>query len=429
MTVTRARRRRRRRASGARRRRAGARSITQALDRAARRARQSTSRCRWRWWRRSRACITVGEGVSDPEALWRALAPGLDAGARRAASAARAREGEALAPICARGSAALETMQHDLARADRARRPITIARSCAIALERALKPGEVDPQRLAQEIAILADKADVTEELTRLAAHLDRVRAARRRGRAPSGRRLDFLTQELNREVNTIGAKSQSAHVRGARRRRQGRVERLREQIQNVEVSMEHATKPRGLLLVVSSPSGAGKTTLCHRLIAEFPEVVFSVSYTTRPMRRGEEDGVDYHFVDDATFDAMVDERRVRRVGRTCTATATARPSPRCARRSRADATCSSTSTTRAAASSRRAFEREAVLVFVLPPSLEVLERAPAQARHRRARGDRAPAHQGARRVRSSTASTSTSSSTTTCRAPTTGCARSTWRR
>ena len=58
----------------------------------------------------------------------------------------------------------------------------------------------------------------------------------------------------------------------------------------------------RGLLIVVSSPSGAGKTTLCHRLIEEFPEVMFSVSYTTRPRRRGEEEGIDYHFVDDAEY-------------------------------------------------------------------------------------------------------------------------------
>src|SRR6187551_3751117 len=65
--------------------------------------------------------------------------------------------------------------------------------------------------------------------------------------------------------------------------------------------------KPRGLLIVVSSPSGAGKTTLCRRLIGEFPNIVFSVSYTTRPMRRGEEDGVDYHFVDRAVFDKMVE--------------------------------------------------------------------------------------------------------------------------
>lgn len=61
-----------------------------------------------------------------------------------------------------------------------------------------------------------------------------------------------------------------------------------------------------GLLLVVSSPSGAGKTTLCKRLLAERPELRFSVSYTTRPPRSGERDGVDYHFVSDATFDDMV---------------------------------------------------------------------------------------------------------------------------
>jgi guanylate kinase len=60
------------------------------------------------------------------------------------------------------------------------------------------------------------------------------------------------------------------------------------------------------LLILVSSPSGAGKTTLCQRLLAEFPELHFSVSTTTRPMRGGEVDGVDYHFVDDAEFDRLV---------------------------------------------------------------------------------------------------------------------------
>jgi len=62
----------------------------------------------------------------------------------------------------------------------------------------------------------------------------------------------------------------------------------------------------RGVLAIVSSPSGAGKTTLTHRLLAEFPELEFSVSYTTRPQRPGETDGKDYHFVDGETFDRMV---------------------------------------------------------------------------------------------------------------------------
>jgi guanylate kinase len=62
----------------------------------------------------------------------------------------------------------------------------------------------------------------------------------------------------------------------------------------------------RGVLLVVSSPSGAGKTTLCNRLRAEYPDLGFSVSYTTRPPRRGEVDGVHYHFVDMARFQEMI---------------------------------------------------------------------------------------------------------------------------
>jgi guanylate kinase len=62
----------------------------------------------------------------------------------------------------------------------------------------------------------------------------------------------------------------------------------------------------RGVLVIISSPSGAGKTTLCRRLLAEFPRLGFSVSYTTRRPRGNERDGVDYFFVDDARFDAMV---------------------------------------------------------------------------------------------------------------------------
>jgi len=62
----------------------------------------------------------------------------------------------------------------------------------------------------------------------------------------------------------------------------------------------------RGLLFVLSAPSGAGKTTLARRLVAAHPEAYFSVSYTTRAPRGQERDGVDYHFVDDATFDQMI---------------------------------------------------------------------------------------------------------------------------
>jgi len=70
--------------------------------------------------------------------------------------------------------------------------------------------------------------------------------------------------------------------------------------------SSSHERTERGVMLIVSSPSGAGKTTLCRQLTAEFPQLTFSVSYTTRPRRGREVEGVDYHFVDDAAFDRMV---------------------------------------------------------------------------------------------------------------------------
>ena len=62
-----------------------------------------------------------------------------------------------------------------------------------------------------------------------------------------------------------------------------------------------------GLLLVLSAPSGAGKTTLAHRMVTEFPEAEFSVSYTTRAPRGQEKQGRDYHFVDVPTFRQMMD--------------------------------------------------------------------------------------------------------------------------
>src|ERR1043165_917097 len=74
---------------------------------------------------------------------------------------------------------------------------------------------------------------------------------------------------------------------------------------------MLYDVTPRGTLLIVSSPSGAGKTTLTRRLLAEFSgspsQLGFSVSYTTRPQRPGEVDGRDYHFVTTEEFQAMVE--------------------------------------------------------------------------------------------------------------------------
>jgi guanylate kinase len=65
----------------------------------------------------------------------------------------------------------------------------------------------------------------------------------------------------------------------------------------------------RGLLLLISSPSGAGKTSLSRRLVADHADLALSISATTRAPRSGEQDGREYHFVDRPTFDAMVERR------------------------------------------------------------------------------------------------------------------------
>lgn len=71
---------------------------------------------------------------------------------------------------------------------------------------------------------------------------------------------------------------------------------------------MAKEAKRRGLMLVLSSPSGAGKTTLSRRLLAEDPDTVLSISTTTRPKRPGEENGKDYDFVSEQTFDSMIED-------------------------------------------------------------------------------------------------------------------------
>ena len=74
-----------------------------------------------------------------------------------------------------------------------------------------------------------------------------------------------------------------------------------------MSVHLEHPRKRRGLLLIVSSPSGAGKTSLSRRLVADHADLALSISATTRKPRPGEEHGREYFFVDDAEFQAMVE--------------------------------------------------------------------------------------------------------------------------
>lgn len=175
--------------------------------------------------------LTVGDPVTDPEALWSGLARGIDA-ALSALIEARRREGEALAVDLRARVATLRRLGDELG-VHAKEAPREAARRLHARVERLLSESEgvtLDPQRLALEVALLADKSDVSEELTRLATHLAEVDALLA-AEGSIGRRLDFLAQELHREVNTIGSKTQAPRVIDAK----AEVERLREQVQNVE--------------------------------------------------------------------------------------------------------------------------------------------------------------------------------------------------
>ncbi|MHB8808467.1 MAG: YicC/YloC family endoribonuclease [Desulfobulbaceae bacterium] len=101
-------------------------------------------------------------------------------------------------------------------------------------IARLLEGVEMDPVRLAQETAILADKADVTEELVRLRSHIGQFIAFLDL-REPVGRRLDFLLQEFLREVNTIASKIANAEIAHMIVELKNEIEKLREQVQNIE--------------------------------------------------------------------------------------------------------------------------------------------------------------------------------------------------
>lgn len=97
-----------------------------------------------------------------------------------------------------------------------------------------LAQGEIDEMRLITEVAIFADRAAIDEELVRLVSHIAQIRAAAQL-KEPVGRKLDFLVQELNREINTIGSKAGDSAIAQLVVQAKGEIEKLREQVQNIE--------------------------------------------------------------------------------------------------------------------------------------------------------------------------------------------------
>jgi uncharacterized protein (TIGR00255 family) len=177
--------------------------------------------------------VSVAETKEDPEALWEVLSRGLSQ-ALDELDRMRTEEGAALArDIVAR----LETIDR-LISSIRTKAPATVeyARKRMMEALSKLLTDQPDPMRLAQEIAILAERTDVSEELTRLGSHLKQFRSflSDTAGEAV-GRKLDFLLQEIGREVNTIASKAMDAEISMDVVTIKAELEKIREQVQNIE--------------------------------------------------------------------------------------------------------------------------------------------------------------------------------------------------
>lgn len=175
--------------------------------------------------------LVVTEAEEDQEALAALMDQGLDQ-ALDMLCQMRRREGEALK---ADMLGQLEGLR-GLVEAIRARYPQTVAQYQVRLKERMeeLLSTPVEEARLLQEVALMADRSAISEELVRLDSHIAQMREAMDSGQ-PVGRKLDFIVQELNREVNTISSKSQDIPITQAVVAAKAQIEKLREQVQNVE--------------------------------------------------------------------------------------------------------------------------------------------------------------------------------------------------
>lgn len=175
---------------------------------------------------------TLGERPPDLAVAERVLLQALSVALERLVEV-RAREGEALKSDLSERVRLLRTHVHAISElaeeATDAYRTRLKQRLTDLAADVTLDPG-----RLEQEVVIAADRSDVTEELTRLGVHLDELERLLALDE-PVGRRLDFLIQEVNREINTTGSKSQSTDIARLVVELKAESERLREQVQNVE--------------------------------------------------------------------------------------------------------------------------------------------------------------------------------------------------
>ena len=169
----------------------------------------------------------------DYDEVWCKMAPVLEE-ALEQVDTSRSREGEALKRDVAARCAVIE----EAVSAIEAKSPEMLKKyqeELRTKVEAYTDSMEVDEKRVLTEVAIMADKLDISEELTRLKSHTGRLKEILGEEDEPVGRKLDFLVQELNREINTIGSKSNDIGIANLVVDVKSEIEKIREQIQNIE--------------------------------------------------------------------------------------------------------------------------------------------------------------------------------------------------
>ncbi len=176
--------------------------------------------------------ITVEKVEEDEDTLWNTLLPALE-GALDNFIAMRETEGEALKVDILVKADGIESLVEQI----RERAPLVAEdyrEKLTARLEELLAETPIDEQRILTEVTIFADRACIDEEITRLTSHISQLRDIFEKDE-PIGRKLDFLVQEMNREANTIASKSNDIKITQLTIELKSEIEKIREQIQNIE--------------------------------------------------------------------------------------------------------------------------------------------------------------------------------------------------
>ncbi|NPV71669.1 MAG: YicC family protein [Firmicutes bacterium] len=176
--------------------------------------------------------LSQAEAEEDSALLWQSLERALEAGLD-GIIAMREREGETLSRDIISRIDKVGALVSEI----KARAPVMVEqyrRKLDSRIKELLPSDALDEMRLAMEVALYADRVNIDEEIVRITSHLEQLKDALRTDGAV-GRKMDFILQEINREINTIGSKAADTHVGSVVVEVKSELEKIREQVQNIE--------------------------------------------------------------------------------------------------------------------------------------------------------------------------------------------------